>query len=95
MVSSPQLFTARKFLLAQPDNHQLAELLVDALNNLVQYQAKGNTQLLYSLVLRGRVVTEVLEPAAVAMVLLALLTIPCVTASRSNAWAPFDARTSV
>ncbi len=55
----PQLFSAPKFLLARPDNYLLVMQLVDTLNNLVQYQHEGNTQLLYSIVLKKHCIERV------------------------------------
>ena len=54
-----KLFSAPKFLLARPDNYLLVMQLVDTLNNLVQYQHEGNTQLLYSIVLKKHCIERV------------------------------------
>jgi hypothetical protein len=51
----PQLFTSRSFLLANPQNHRLVFFLLEAFNNLVQYQFAGNHPLVYSIIRRRNV----------------------------------------
>jgi hypothetical protein len=59
-----QLFSQPKFLFSRPDNYLLVMQLVDTLNNLVQYQHEGNTQLLYSIVLKKHCIERVRETRA-------------------------------
>ena len=67
MILSCQLFSAKKFLFARPENHQLVTQLVDTFNNIVQYQHEGNTQLVYSIVLRKHCIEQVRNRHAAAI----------------------------
>eukprot|EP00160_Parvularia_atlantis_P018711 Unigene7058_Nuclearia_a/m.21624 Unigene7058_Nuclearia_a/g.21624 ORF Unigene7058_Nuclearia_a/g.21624 Unigene7058_Nuclearia_a/m.21624 type:complete len:771 (+) Unigene7058_Nuclearia_a:142-2454(+) len=49
LLSLLRMFTAPKFLLASPNNCELSLVLMDALNNMVQYQFDGNTRLIYAI----------------------------------------------
>lgn len=49
LLSLLRMFTAPKFLLANPTNAELSLILMDALNNMVQYQFDGNTRLVYAI----------------------------------------------
>ncbi|XP_077594830.1 protein HID1b isoform X1 [Stigmatopora nigra] len=56
MVSSDKLlhlvevFSQPRFLFSAPQNHQLVFFLLEAFNNMVQYQFDGNSNLVYSLI---------------------------------------------
>lgn len=49
------MFTSRKFLLARPQNHVLVLYLLEAFNNLIQYQFAGNHPLVYAIIRRRHV----------------------------------------
>ena len=49
LLSMLRMFTAPKFLLMNPTNCELSLILMDALNNMVQYQFDGNTRLIYAI----------------------------------------------
>ena len=50
-----EVFTSRRFLLAAERNHHLVFFLVEALNNLIQYQFDGNHHLVYVIIRRRQV----------------------------------------
>lgn len=47
-----ELFASPRFLFARPGNHAYAGQLMEALNNMVQYQYESNAQLVYALIRR-------------------------------------------
>ncbi|CAF3697180.1 unnamed protein product, partial [Rotaria sordida] len=61
MVSSNKLlhlleaFSSPWFLLAAPDNHHLVFFLLEAFNNLIQYQFDGNANLVYTIIRKRQV----------------------------------------
>ncbi|CAF1242035.1 unnamed protein product [Rotaria sp. Silwood1] len=61
MVSSNKLihlleaFSTPWFLFAAPDNHNLLFFLLEAFNNLIQYQFDGNANLIYSIIRKRQV----------------------------------------
>ncbi|XP_077482309.1 protein HID1b isoform X2 [Stigmatopora argus] len=47
-----EVFSQPRFLFSAPNNHQLVFFLLEAFNNIVQYQFDGNSNLVYSLIRR-------------------------------------------
>lgn len=47
-----QLFTSPKFLYASEGNHIYVSMILETLNNIIQYQYEGNYALIYSIVRR-------------------------------------------
>jgi hypothetical protein len=60
LVSLFELFTSHRFLYAAEGNHVYVALLLEVMNNLVQYQYAGNAHLVYAII-RRRKVFEVLN----------------------------------
>ena len=50
-----EVFSSAKFVLANETNHHLVFYLLEAFNNLIQYQFEGNTPLIYVLIRRRRI----------------------------------------
>eukprot|EP01027_Heterolobosea_sp_BB2_P013553 GEZU01019543.1.p1 GENE.GEZU01019543.1~~GEZU01019543.1.p1 ORF type:complete len:709 (+),score=235.60 GEZU01019543.1:154-2280(+) len=53
-----EAFAAKKFLYANEKNHQYVFLLLEALNNLIQYQYEGNVHVVYAILRRHTVFEE-------------------------------------
>jgi len=60
LVSLLELFTSHRFLYAAEGNHVYVALLLEVMNNLIQYQYSGNPHIVYAIV-RRRSVFEVLK----------------------------------
>jgi hypothetical protein len=55
VVSLFELFTSHRFLYAAEGNHVYVALLLEVMNNLVQYQYSGNPHIVYAIVRRRKV----------------------------------------
>lgn len=54
-----ELFSASSFLRANESNHQYAAILIDAINNIIQYQYQGHAPVVYSLLRHSKQFIEI------------------------------------
>ena len=55
LVNLFQLFTSPRFLYAAESNHIYVQLLLEAFNNIIQYQYEGNYNVIYSIIRRKEI----------------------------------------
>ena len=53
-----EAFASKKFLYSSERNHQYVYLLLELFNNIIQYQYEGNIQLIYSLLRKKEIFSE-------------------------------------
>ena len=67
LINLLQLFVSPKFLFAAESNHMYVSMLLESLNNIIQYQYEGNAQMIYSIIRRKEIfdsISELTLPAA-------------------------------
>ena len=67
LINLLQLFVSPKFLYAAESNHMYVSMLLESLNNIIQYQYEGNAQMIYSIIRRKEIfdsISELTLPAA-------------------------------
>jgi len=67
LINLLQLFVSPKFLFAAESNHMYVSMILESLNNIIQYQYEGNAQMIYSIIRRKEIfdsISELTLPAA-------------------------------
>jgi len=67
LINLLQMFLSPKFLYAVESNHMYVSMILESLNNIIQYQYEGNAQMIYSIIRRKEIfesITELTLPAA-------------------------------
>jgi hypothetical protein len=58
LISLFEAFTLKKFLYSSEKNYQYVYLLIELFNNVIQYQYEGNVQLIYSILRKKEIFSE-------------------------------------